>query len=79
MEAFLKLTGTEYLHATLGPFIEQFQVSEDLYDCEIDPMKLPVSGSGSGAANLLKNQQNLRMAVDTVWKAIMHSHTIFPM
>lgn len=73
MEAFLKLTGTEYLHATLGPFIEQFQGSEDMYDCEIDPMKLPVG------ANLQKNQQNLRIAVDTVWKAILHSHTIFPM
>ncbi|CAL8143768.1 unnamed protein product [Orchesella dallaii] len=73
MEAFLKLTGTEYLHATLGPFIEQFQGSEDLYDCEIDPMKLPAG------TNLSKNQQNLRMAVDTVWKAIMHSHSIFPM
>ena len=73
MEAFLKLTGTEYLHATLGPFIEQFQASEDLYDCEIDPMKLPAG------ANLAKNQQNLRMAVETVWKAIMHSHSIFPM
>ncbi|ODM87506.1 putative Ras GTPase-activating protein [Orchesella cincta] len=60
---------TEYLHATLGPFIEQFQGSEDLYDCEIDPMKLPAG------TNLSKNQQNLRMAVDTVWKGY-HAFTL---
>jgi RAS protein activator-like 2 len=73
MEAFLKLTGTEYLHASLGPFIEHFQRSEDVCDCEVDPMKL------SAGADLSKNQLNLRMAVDTVWKAILHSHSMFPM
>ena len=74
MEAFLKLTGTEYLHATLGSFIEQFQNAEDV-DCEIDPMKLPQASSNT----LNKNQQNLRMAIETVWKSILHSHTMFPL
>ncbi|CAG7716457.1 unnamed protein product [Allacma fusca] len=74
MEAFLKLTGTEYLHATLGSFIEQFQNAEDV-DCEIDPMKLPQASSST----LNKNQQNLRMAIDNVWKYILHSDSMFPM
>ena len=73
MEAFLKLTGSEYLHATLDRFIETFQGSEDLYDCEIDPMKL------TQGASLAKNQENLRRAVDSVWKQIVQSHAIFPM
>jgi len=73
MEAFLKLTGSEYLYATLGPFIENFQVSEDAFDCEVDPMKL------AAGVNLSKNQQNLRIAIETVWKAILHSHSNFPM
>ncbi|OXA58440.1 ras GTPase-activating protein nGAP isoform X3 [Folsomia candida] len=72
MEAFLKLSGTEYLHSSLGPFVSHFQRSEDVCDCEVDPMKL------SPGADLLKNQRNLRMAVDTVWKSILHSHSMFP-
>jgi RAS protein activator-like 2 len=68
----LRLSGTEYLHQSLGPFIEHFQRSEDCCNCECDPIKL------SPGDDLVKNQRNLRMAVDTVWKSILHSHSMFP-
>ncbi|XP_058065719.1 ras GTPase-activating protein raskol [Anopheles bellator] len=68
MEAFLKLTGEQYLQDTLLAPIAEIIASDR--DCEVDPTK--TNGS------LLRQQQALRNAVKTVWEAIINSTHIFP-
>ncbi|XP_050524754.1 ras GTPase-activating protein raskol-like isoform X2 [Daktulosphaira vitifoliae] len=70
MEAYLKLTGEKYLHETLGELVSN--VLQAGFDCEVDPLK---AGSSS---NLVKQQANLRHAVETTWNRILSSHTSFP-
>ncbi|XP_058167202.1 ras GTPase-activating protein raskol [Anopheles ziemanni] len=68
MEAFLKLTGEQYLQDTLSAPIAEIIASDR--DCEVDPLK----ANGS----LSRQQQALRNAVKTVWVAISESSKIFP-
>ncbi|KAL7016989.1 hypothetical protein ACKWTF_010215 [Chironomus riparius] len=68
MEAFLKLTGEQYLQDTLSAPINEIIASER--DCEVDPLK----ASGS----LSRQQQSLRSAVKLAWNAIYDSHRQFP-
>lgn len=68
MEAFLKLTGEQYLQDTLSIPISELIFSER--DCEVDPLK----ASGS----LSRQQQSLRNAVRLAWNAISESHRHFP-
>lgn len=71
MESYLKLLGSNYLDTILGPFIEQFQ-NCDLYDCEVDPMRI------QQITHLPRNQSNLRMCVDNIWHAILDGLESFP-
>jgi RAS protein activator-like 2 len=68
MEAFLKLTGEQYLQDTLSVPINEIISSEQ--DCEVDPLK----ASGS----LSRQQQSLRNAIKLAWNAIADSHRHFP-
>uniref|UniRef100_A0AAG5DSB9 Ras GTPase-activating protein n=1 Tax=Anopheles atroparvus TaxID=41427 RepID=A0AAG5DSB9_ANOAO len=68
MEAFLKLTGEQYLQDTLSAPIAEIIASDR--DCEVDPLK----ANGS----LSRQQQALRSAVKTVWTAISESSKNFP-
>lgn len=68
MEAFLKLTGEQYLQDTLSAPINEIISSER--DCEVDPLK----ANGS----LSRQQQSLRNAVKLAWNAIAESHRHFP-
>lgn len=68
MEAFLKLTGEQYLQDTLSMPINEIISSER--DCEVDPLK----ASGS----LSRQQQSLRSAVKLAWNAIAESYKHFP-
>lgn len=64
MEAFLKLTGEQYLQDTLSTSI--YEIIESDKDFEVDPLK--VHGS------LLRQQQALRTAVKNTWNSIAESH-----
>ncbi|XP_035793720.1 ras GTPase-activating protein raskol-like [Anopheles albimanus] len=68
MEAFLKLCGEEYLQDTL--FAPIAKIIESERDCEVDPIKT------NGL--VIKQQQELRSAVDMTWKAILNSINFFP-
>ncbi|XP_021709813.1 probable Ras GTPase-activating protein isoform X3 [Aedes aegypti] len=68
MEAFLKLTGEQYLQDTLSSPISEI-ISSDR-DCEVDPLK----ANGS----LSRQQQALRNAVKTAWNSIADSSKSFP-
>ncbi|XP_065087425.1 ras GTPase-activating protein raskol isoform X3 [Ochlerotatus camptorhynchus] len=68
MEAFLKLTGEQYLQDTLSTPISEI-ISSDR-DCEVDPLK----ANGS----LSRQQQALRNAVKTAWNSIADSSKSFP-
>ncbi|XP_055527142.1 ras GTPase-activating protein raskol isoform X2 [Wyeomyia smithii] len=68
MEAFLKLTGEQYLQDTLSAPISEI-ISSDR-DCEVDPLK----ANGS----LSRQQQALRNAVKTAWSSIVDSGKNFP-
>ncbi|XP_063696053.1 ras GTPase-activating protein raskol isoform X3 [Culicoides brevitarsis] len=68
MEAFLKLTGEQYLQDTLSAPISEIITSDK--DCEVDPLK------ATGSLN--RQQQALRQAVRTAWNAIAESHKNFP-
>lgn len=68
MEAFLKLTGEQYLQDTLSTPISEIIASDK--DCEVDPLK--------ATGSLSRQQQALRHAVRTAWNAIAESHKNFP-
>lgn len=68
MEAFLKLTGEQYLQQTLSASVSEI-ISSDR-DCEVDPLK----ASGS----LSRQQQSLRNAVRNTWNNIAESYRYFP-
>ncbi|XP_067637261.1 ras GTPase-activating protein raskol isoform X2 [Eurosta solidaginis] len=68
MEAFLKLTGEQYLQDTLSAPINEIIQSDR--DCEVDPTK----ASGS----LQRQQASLRAAVRSAWQCIYESHKHFP-
>ncbi|XP_038112899.1 ras GTPase-activating protein raskol [Culex quinquefasciatus] len=68
MEAFLKLTGEQYLQDTLSTPISEI-ISSDR-DCEVDPLK----ANGS----LSRQQQALRNAVKAAWNSIADSSKNFP-
>uniref|UniRef100_A0A158N7N5 Uncharacterized protein n=1 Tax=Anopheles darlingi TaxID=43151 RepID=A0A158N7N5_ANODA len=68
MEAFLKLCGEQYLQDTL--FVPIVKIIDSERDCEVDPMKTK--------GILLKQQQELRSAVEAIWKAILNSIHFFP-
>lgn len=68
MEAFLKLTGEQYLQDTLSAPISEIISSER--DCEVDPLK----ANGS----LSRQQQALRNAVKGAWATVNDSHKHFP-
>lgn len=63
MEAFLKLTGEQYLQDTLATPISEI-ISSDR-DCEVDPLK--------ATGSLSRQQQCLRNAVRVAWKSIADS------
>ncbi|XP_046419064.1 ras GTPase-activating protein raskol isoform X4 [Neodiprion fabricii] len=69
MEAYLKLTGDEYLQKTLCAAVRG---AAEGGDCEVDPLKV------ASAAALKAQQHNLRVAVETAWNKILASHTHFP-
>lgn len=64
MEAFLKLTGEQYLQDTLSTSISEI-ISSDR-DCEVDPLK--------ATGSLSRQQQSLRNAVKIAWGSIADSH-----
>ncbi|XP_054729380.1 ras GTPase-activating protein raskol-like [Anastrepha obliqua] len=68
MEAFLKLTGEQYLQDTLSAPINEIIQSDR--DCEVDPTK----ANGS----LQRQQASLRAAVRSAWQCIYESHKHFP-
>ncbi|XP_037037077.1 ras GTPase-activating protein raskol isoform X6 [Bradysia coprophila] len=68
MEAFLKLTGEQYLQDTLSLPISEI-ISSDR-DCEVDPLK--------ATGSLSRQQQSLRNAVRSAWTNIAESHKHFP-
>uniref|UniRef100_A0A1A9W174 Uncharacterized protein n=1 Tax=Glossina brevipalpis TaxID=37001 RepID=A0A1A9W174_9MUSC len=68
MEAFLKLTGEQYLQDTLAAPINEIIQSDR--DCEVDPTK----ANGS----LQRQQASLRAAVRNAWQCIYESHKHFP-
>ncbi|XP_065365840.1 ras GTPase-activating protein raskol isoform X2 [Calliphora vicina] len=68
MEAFLKLTGEQYLQDTLaGPINEIIQSDRD---CEVDPTK--------ATGSLQRQQASLRAAVRNAWQCIYESSKHFP-
>lgn len=68
MEAFLKLTGEQYLQDTLSTPISEIIASDR--DCEVDPLK--------ATGSLSRQQQALRNAVKISWNSIAESHKLFP-
>ncbi|XP_058834176.1 ras GTPase-activating protein raskol isoform X3 [Topomyia yanbarensis] len=68
MEAFLKLTGEQYLQDTLSSPISEI-ISSDR-DCEVDPLK--------ATSSLSRQQQALRNAVKIAWSSIVDSGKNFP-
>ncbi|XP_055840723.1 ras GTPase-activating protein raskol isoform X2 [Episyrphus balteatus] len=68
MEAFLKLTGEQYLQDTLSAPINEIIQSDR--DCEVDPLK--------ATGSLVRQQQSLRNAVRAAWCSIYESHKHFP-
>ncbi|XP_026462189.1 probable Ras GTPase-activating protein isoform X3 [Ctenocephalides felis] len=76
MEAFLKLTGEQYLQDTLGPPVRAILASSATCDCEVDPAR---GGVSPNSTQLLKNQNALREAVSSVWTSVKHSHEAFPL
>ncbi|XP_031621273.1 probable Ras GTPase-activating protein isoform X3 [Contarinia nasturtii] len=68
MEAFLKLTGEQYLQDTLSGPITEIITSEK--DFEVDPLK--------AHGSLSRQQQALRNAVKNTWNSIAESHRNFP-
>lgn len=64
MEAFLKLTGEQYLQDTLSTPITEIIASEK--DFEVDPLK--------AHGSLSRQQQALRNAVKSTWNSIAESH-----
>lgn len=64
MEAFLKLTGEQYLQDTLSTPISEIIGSDQ--DCEVDPLK--------ATGSLQKQQLALRNAIRISWNAIAESH-----
>ncbi|XP_055912329.1 ras GTPase-activating protein raskol isoform X2 [Eupeodes corollae] len=68
MEAFLKLTGEQYLQDTLSAPINEIIHSDR--DCEVDPLK--------ATGSLVRQQQSLRNAVRAAWSSIYESHKHFP-
>lgn len=64
MEAFLKLTGEQYLQETLSNPISEIIASDQ--DCEVDPLK--------ATGSLSRQQQSLRNAVRVSWNSIADSH-----
>lgn len=64
MEAFLKLTGDQYLQDTLSKSISEI-ISSDR-DCEVDPLK--------ATGSLSRQQQALRNAVRIAWNSIAESY-----
>lgn len=68
MEAFLKLTGEQYLQDTLSVPISEIIASDR--DCEVDPLK--------AMGSLSRQQQSLRTAVRSAWNNIADSHKHFP-
>lgn len=71
MEAYLKLTGEKYLIATLGELVTGGTLSSG--DCEVDPLKV-----GGSPSTLTRHQENLRLAVQSTWSAILASNNSFP-
>ncbi|KAL1138979.1 hypothetical protein AAG570_009040, partial [Ranatra chinensis] len=71
MEAYLKLMGERYLHATLRELVTDMLAS-GCFDCEVDPLKV------GSAATLARHQANLRHAVENAWAKILASHSTFP-
>lgn len=68
MEAFLKLTGEQYLQDTLSTTISDVIASNR--DCEVDPLK--------ATGSLQRQQQSLRDSVRSIWNSIADSHSTFP-
>ncbi|XP_037931905.1 ras GTPase-activating protein raskol-like [Teleopsis dalmanni] len=68
MEAFLKLTGEQYLQDTLSVPINEIIQSD--CDCEVDPTKK--------TGSLQRQQASLRAAVRNAWQCIYESHKHFP-
>lgn len=68
MEAFLKLTGEQYLQDTLSVPVSDI-ISSDR-DCEVDPLK--------ACGSLARQQQSLRNAVRSAWTSISESAKHFP-
>lgn len=68
MEAFLKLTGEQYLQDTLAAPINEIIQSDR--DCEVDPTK--------ATGSLQRQQASLRAAVRNAWQCIYESHKNFP-
>ncbi|KAL5277759.1 DAB2IP family protein [Megaselia abdita] len=68
MEAFLKLTGEQYLQETLSQPINQIIDSDK--DCEVDPAK--------STSSLQRSQHELRNAVQNTWSQIYASAKNFP-
>ena len=69
MEAFLKLTGEQYLQDTLSAPISDIIISDR--DCEVDPSK-------ANGSSLARQQQALRNAVQSTWNSIAESSKFFP-
>ncbi|XP_037917634.1 ras GTPase-activating protein raskol isoform X4 [Hermetia illucens] len=68
MEAFLKLTGEQYLQDTLSEPLNE--IIQSNCDCEVDPLK--------ATGSLSRQQQSLRNAVHSTWESISKSHKNFP-
>lgn len=67
----MKLVGENYLQDTLHDVISSI-VKSDTEDCEIDPLKV------TSSATLIKQQANLRAAVEKTWSRILNSTSYFP-
>ena len=72
MEAYMKLVGESYLQDTLADVIGAIVDTAQANDCEVDPMKV------TSSAALVKQQHNLRNAVETTWRRIRNSTAYFP-
>ena len=72
MEAYMKLVGENYLQDTLADIIGGIVEAAAVKDCEIDPLKV------TSASTLIKQQANLRAAVEMAWHRILNSTSYFP-
>ena len=68
----MKLVGESYLHDTLADVISAIVDTAQVNDCEVDPLKV------TSSAALVKQQHNLRTAVETTWRRILNSTAYFP-